>query len=213
MNPDFIRERLTINSTLTLLGKQNFTDNDDLLAWLNAQVEKYGLTTLLAHADDGVIWGKYTNGWQFSYDSFPEISPQLRLKTLQECRMFDDAAEVYLWRDADEKWHARLIQDNAGDEQTVIDEAQLLWGTDCISEAGGFIRLFDGTMQNQHAPPLALGQLSFDADHKKRPVRLWVRHYLDTDENSELPDDFKVGLTYIAYSRLVTLDPKPEVKQ
>ncbi len=212
MNAKFRRETLTTNTSLNLLGEQTFSNEADLTTWLNSQAESYKLTTLLAHADDGIIWGKYLNGWQLAHDHFPVISPQLRLDTLQECRMFHDAAEVYLWRDEANTWQARLIQDSEGNKHTIIDEAQLLWGTDCKSEAHGFSHLYDGTMQNQHTPPLTLEQLSFDEDHNFRPVRLWVRHYLDSDANIELPDKFKVGLTYIAYSRLVTLDPKPEVK-
>ena len=104
MNAEFARERLNTPSTLDTLGEQTFANDEALMAWLTEQAGDYELTTLLAHADDGVIWGKFDQGWQLSSANFPDNSPPLRLETLQGCRMFAETAEVYLWRDEQDKW-------------------------------------------------------------------------------------------------------------
>ena len=39
--------------------------------------------------------------------AFPEVSPKLRAKTLQQARLFGSDAEVLLWRDGDGAWMAR----------------------------------------------------------------------------------------------------------
>lgn len=209
------REAVTRHSTIKtdLLHDKPLTDLDTLQIWQRDWATTYGLTTLLAHADDGVIWGQFEAGaWRLSNTAFPKISPLLRLETLQECRMFGEKAEVYLWRDDANRWQARLIEDDTGEETLTFDETQILWGTEAIQEKNGFTRLADGTMENQHTPPISRDRLNFDPDHNYRPLRLRIRHYLDTDHDvAGLPDMFKVGLTYIALSRLVALETNPEV--
>ena len=55
---------------------------------LSAQARSYGLRWLLAHADDGVIWGEFRpDGLHISSDAFPHISPSLRVETLQQMRV------------------------------------------------------------------------------------------------------------------------------
>jgi CRISPR-associated protein (TIGR03984 family) len=196
------------------LGEQRIENESALQTWLSEQARTHDLTTLLAHADDGVIWGYFVNEqWQLSHPPFPELSPKLRLETLQECRLFGEQAEVYLWRDDLNSWRARLIKDDAGEAMETFDETHLLWGTEAIEEKDGFTRLADGTMENQHTPPVSRDQLNFNPDQNYRPLRLRLRHYLDTDRNAAgLPEAFKVGLTYIALNRLVALEPAEEVK-
>lgn len=209
-----VAEQRQVQVTPDLLGEQRFENESALQTWLLDQAGAHGLTTLLAHADDGVIWGTFVNGqWQLSDSPFPEISPKLRLETLQACRLFGEQAEVYLWRNDLNGWRARLIKDGAGEEMETFDERQILWGTEAIEEKekDGFTRLADGTMENQHTPPVPLARLNFNPDQNKRPLRLRIRHYLDLDQNAvELPDAFKVGLTYIAMSRLVALETNSE---
>src|SRR5512139_3925873 len=84
--------------------------DQDLFEWLNAHAQTYNLKYLLAHADDGIIWGHFRQGnLNISNCVLPQ-SPLLRLATLQQCRVFSQAGEVMLWRFGGE-WKARFIGD------------------------------------------------------------------------------------------------------
>ena len=154
---------------------------------LSEQAKLYGLRWMLAHADDGVIWGELRDDkLHLSCDAFPKISPPLRIETLQQVRLFGHLAELLMWRD-ESTWRARLIKDHAGELNPCYDEDHLLWGTDTDQEKDGFVLLRQGKEGLRHALPLA------SAD--SRP-RLKVRHYIAYDQD---------GQAYIAYSRLVSL--------
>ncbi|WP_297029166.1 CRISPR-associated protein Csx19 [Thermogutta sp.] len=170
----------------------------DVKVWLQTQAVQHNLRWLLAHADDGVIWGELRNGQLVTSESVaPEVSPPLRAETLQQVRLFATRAELLLWRDGDNRWHARLIRDAGHGEKPTftdaIDEPQILWGTDPQPLANGFTLMSDGAQGLRHAVPLDVrGRF----DESSRPLRLWVRHYLQDDES---------GFTRIVASRLFDL--------
>ncbi|GBC77431.1 hypothetical protein HRbin08_00909 [bacterium HR08] len=175
----------------------------DVKAWLQTQAVRYKLKWLLAHADDGVIWGELRNGQLVTSDSVaPEVSPPLRTETLWQARLFATHAELLLWRDGDNQWHARLIRDALKGETPAftdaIDEPQLLWGTHG-EHRNGFTLLRDGAQGLRHAVPM---ELPLGKNNEADPPRLWVRHYLREDQN---------GFTRIVASRL--LDLRQEVKK
>lgn len=151
---------------------------------------KYALRWLLAHADDGVIWGELrADGLHLSSDVFPDISPPLRTVTLQQVRLFGPQAEILLWKDGS-GWRARLIRDE-GEERDCVDEAHMLWGTEIEERRDGFTRLREGREGLRHAPPLP--------DSARPPVYLRVRHYIAYNLD---------GQAYIAYSRLMGIDAR-----
>ncbi|MEJ5346112.1 MAG: CRISPR-associated protein Csx19 [Chloroflexus sp.] len=160
----------------------------ELQSWLDAQARIYQLNWLLAHADDGVIWGKLRNdGLHLSGDAFPDISPPLRAVTLQQVRLFGSAAELLLWRDGS-IWQTRVIQDGAGEPCEYYDESHLLWGDRVEERKDGFLLLRQGSEGLRHTPPLPqVAQL---------PAQLRVRHYLAYDAD---------GQAYVAFSRLIAL--------
>lgn len=173
----------------------------DVKDWLQKHGAQYDLKWLLAHADDGVIWGELRNKQLITSDSVaPEVSPPLRTETLQQARLFAEHAELLLWRDGDNQWHARLIRDAVEGENPTfteaIDEPQLLWGTHG-EHRNGFTLLRDGAQGLRHAVPM---ELPLGENNKTEPPRLWIRHYLQDDQN---------GFTRIVASRL--LDLKQEV--
>lgn len=178
-----------ISSGFHLIQKVSVPENflsQPLLA-LSEQAKLYSLRWLLAHADDGVIWGELRDDkLHLSCDAFPDVSPPLRIETLQQVHLFGHLTELLMWRD-ESSWGARLIQDNTGELHQYYDEAHLLWGTDVDLKKDGFILLRQGKEGLRHAPPLA------SAD--SRP-RLNVRHYIAYDLDCQ---------AYIAYSRLVSL--------
>jgi CRISPR-associated protein (TIGR03984 family) len=179
------------------------TDNiTDVKQWLQTQAATYGLVWLLAHADDGVIWGRVTNGQVItSHDAAQndneakKVCPPLRLETLQQARLFAVHGELLLWRDGDNAWHARLIRDAQNGESTewneAFDEPQLLWGTHGRHLSSDFTLLEDGAQGLRHAVPR---KLPLDASRETIPPRLIVRHYTNKD-----------GFTRIVASRLVDL--------
>lgn len=177
----------------------DISTNLDINEWLEKQAEKYQLKFLLAHAEDGVIWGKFQDGKLLTADNVFDFLPQLRLFTLQQCRAFGETSEVMLWH-TDEGFKARLIQDEKDTE--FILENQILWGTQPDKTCGGFTLVSDGLQGLRHAVPLT--DIEFDQKQKLyRPLRLSVHHYVDTDE--------KTGLTRIYLSRLVNLITEKEL--
>jgi CRISPR-associated protein (TIGR03984 family) len=170
---------------------------NDVKEWLQTQASTHKLKWLLAHADDGVIWGKVENGSLLTSDTVaPEVSPPQRAETQQQGRLFAGNAELLLWRNGDNQWHARLIRLSAdGEAPTFIDainEPQMLWGTHG-EHRNGFTLLCDGAQGLCHAVPI---ELPLGQNHETKPPRLWVRHYLQDDDN---------GFTRIAASRLFDL--------
>lgn len=178
-------------------GEVQFSSNDNLKKWLT----DYKLTYLLAHAEDGVIWGRFDNGQlTIANEVFtkPDFDfPPLRLFTLQQCRIFSKNAEVMLWKFG-KGWKFRLIKDDNNSEQECLhDEHQILWGTQVEKESNGFnfTLVSDGSQGLRHAVPLPNIKDKFKDG--KRPLRLTVRHYIEYEENT--------GVARIFLSRLVDL--------
>ncbi|HRQ68284.1 MAG TPA: CRISPR-associated protein Csx19 [Candidatus Syntrophosphaera sp.] len=151
----------------------------------------YNLRWLLAHADDGVIWGELrADGLHLSGNAFPDVSPSLRAEMLQQARLFGPQGEILLWKE-NAAWRGRLIQDEASETEDAFDETHLLWGTEVEERRDGFTLLREGREGLRHAPPLP--------DNAQLPVRLGVRHYVAYDAN---------GQAYIPYSRLTGIDAR-----
>lgn len=162
--------------------------------WLTRQAVANGLTTLLAHADDGVIWGQLESGGRLalSHDAFPDVSPPLRAITLQQARLFSEQAELLVWRDGDGGWRTRLLKDDGGPKHDAwcFDETHLQWGDHQEGEADGFTLVAEGQEGLRHAVPLPAAAVPFDLPEKTsdrwHPLRLGVRQYLDRDEDGTL---------------------------
>lgn len=179
------------------------TGPNDLRDWLQGQAKEHDLTHLLAHADDGVIWGVIqSNGTlKTSHEAAQEnakaaaVCPPLRLRTLQQARLFGKDAELLLWRDGDNVFRGRLIEDvkdgGAADWNESYDEPQLLWGTQGVALKDNFTLLEDGAQGLRHAVPLLDG-----LDLTKQRVQLVVRHYLAQEDFAR-----------VAVSRLIALEP------
>lgn len=171
--------------------------------WLSQQMRTHKLKYLLAHADDGVIWGRLEGEELItSHDVASEYSPPLRSTTLQMARIFAHAGELLVWRDEADKWAGRLIAEatpGAAPEWTAaFDEQQVLWGTNARPRERGFTLMSDGSQGLFHVIPLNLtGQF----DEQTRPLRLVVRHYLKADD---------YGFVRVNASRLLSLLPEPE---
>lgn len=191
------------------VSTETLTDKS-LKDWLKLQAitKDYQLPYLLAHAEDGVIWGYFdinSDTLETSNETFPECKfSELRLLTLQQCRIFGENGEVFLWKSNGE-WHSRLILQSKVSELIAkkqidfIPETQVLWGTQGKTN-GNFTLLCDGSQGLRHAVPIT--EINFIQDKKKqhRPVRLEVHHYFCYDQD---------GLARIFLSRLVSLKKEP----
>lgn len=161
-------------------------------AWLAEQAHAHGLTTLLAHAYDGVIWGTMKGTSLLLAPATFGMSPALRPETLQQARLFAGDAELMAWRDGAGPWRARLLRDGPGvGHGWCLDEDQMLWGD--TAERGPedeFTLVADGQQGLRHAVPLT--GIRFPGSGQ-RPLRLGVRHYLAADAD---------GMLHIIHSRL-----------
>jgi CRISPR-associated protein (TIGR03984 family) len=186
--------------------------NESLENWLKKQAitENYYLPYLLAHTEDGVIWGRFdiqTRSFEISKQLFPEYDfPNLRLSTLLQCHIFGEAGEVLLWK-SNKKWCARLILQSKVSKLLqhqqigVIPENQILWGTQGKTR-DNFTLLSDGSQGLKHAVPISVEESYFDKDKKEyRPVRLELHHYFCYEKD---------GIARIFVSRLVSIKKEAE---
>lgn len=167
-------------------------------SWLAQQMHAHTLTYLLAHDDEGVIWGRLDQeGLITSYDVAPEYSPPLRSETLQTVRVFGTDGELLVWRDEMGMWTGRLIAEatpGTPDEWTqAFDEQQILLGTRTELRARDFTLMSEGSQGLVHAVPLPVIE---QIDEQHRPLRLAVRHYVKADKN---------GFMQVSASRLYNL--------
>jgi CRISPR-associated protein (TIGR03984 family) len=198
---------LKVYQQLTQISEETLTETS-LKDWLtqHAITENYQLPYLLAHAEDGIIWGRFdveNLALETSDRAFPECQFScLRLSTLQQCRIFGEAGEVLLWNDSG-VWRSRLILQSkvseliAQQQIGLIPELQILWGTQGKTN-GNFTLLSDGSQGLKHAVPISVDQTYFSKDRNElyRPVRLEVNHYFCYDSD---------GVAKICLSRLVSL--------
>ncbi len=165
-----------------------------------ANHQDLGLGWLLAHADDGVIWGRLDAGnhMSLSSDNFNDligISPALQAITLQQLRFFGECAELHIWRVGKQQFQARLLAEtDAGETKKCFDETQILWGNRAEGQENKYTLVTEG-QGIRHIVPLDVPEDRF-ADDKRRPLRLQLRHYLDHDD---------IGQARIYLSRLVNV--------
>jgi CRISPR-associated protein (TIGR03984 family) len=175
-----------------------FTEQAAALAKIIGTADWY----LLAHADDGVIWGKVAGGNltmsdRAIGDKHATLSPNdtarteveaalktcapLRRETLQQARLFCEKGELLVWRDGDNRFHARLLRDAQHGEASLwdehFDEPQMLWGSSNHDTPlpHDFTLWSDGAQGLRHAMPLPP---AIDAQGNAAPPRLVVRHYI-----------------------------------
>lgn len=179
--------KLTIESCCAAVIQReadlDFSGSTDVLDWLlkkaQALCASYPESTvyLLAYADDGVVWGRLSDDAQTlltSHNVARAVSPLLRTLTLQQAHLFCVQAEWLLWKDGENRLHARLLVDDADTPEfdACYDESQMLWGTKGKQLKLGFTLLTEGAQGLRHAIPMEI-----DLNAPPDP-RLCVRHYL-----------------------------------
>jgi CRISPR-associated protein (TIGR03984 family) len=171
---------------------------EDPRGWLANRMHQ-DMPWLLAHADDGVIWGKLQEDGTLLLSSdvfddpieYPSVAVLLRAVTLQQVRAFGPAGELLIWR-TDDGFAGRLLNDDQIELEALPDEEHLLWhlGNPVrVDQRTGFALLQEGQQGQRHAPPVI-------PQGRRRPA-LTVRHYVDYDDEDQ---------AYIALSRLLGLE-------
>ncbi len=165
-----------------------------LLAWhKNAQNPE--MPYLLAHTDDGVMWGIIEKGTLHlsSQQQWQAVSRQVQLTgvKIQQLRLFGSAGELLIWRVGEGVFNGRLLADGPTAPPNSYEEHHLLWG-EGVETGGKFTLLRDGEQELYHAPPLPQA--------RGRRARLKVRHYIEYDARQQ---------AYVGLSRLVGLEQAP----
>lgn len=165
---------------------EKLPENDNVRAWLENQLNEKR-PTLLAFADDGVIWGRLVDKKLVTGPGQPELHG----KTLQQAFAFGEDDEVRLFRDELGDWKARCVVD-VGNVENVIVESQILWGDKSVGRQGDFLEVseFRKGIPNQFLPV-------DDVFNEEECVRLEVHHMVTYDEQT--------GEARIALSRLAGL--------
>ncbi|MEH1789785.1 MAG: CRISPR-associated protein Csx19 [Nostoc sp.] len=188
---------------------QEISNTNDLRQWIKQKVQssEHNLKYLLAHAEDGVIWGYFDSEGNLITPTEPEeLFPQckfplFRYETLQQCRVFGDSEEIMFWR-AEDGLRAIVIKDNQHSE--FICEQQILWGTQAEQVRDKFTLVSDGSQGLRHAVPLQ--NIEFNKTEKLyRPLYLVVRNYIDYEQQT--------GLARIYLSRLVSLKSRKVIDE
>jgi len=183
----------------------SFAGADAVREWLEQQAADLDVRWLLAHAEEGVQWGRVVRSEEgVQLELSPEgVRELLAPAKLWDVRLFGPTAEVFLWRTEAGGFAARWIED--ADEANVtwkdaIDEPYLLLGKSGrhIGVPPEWTQLtegHDGALY-QHVIP---GRARLDGDGSTgalaSPVALRVRHYVTPN-----------GTATIVASRLVQLE-------
>jgi CRISPR-associated protein (TIGR03984 family) len=192
MGVGMTREILNLGWEINPVNAHMLT-TDALYDWLSQFATDGDI--LLAHAVDGVIWGRVSNGTlHTSHEIDRKISPELRIETLQQLRLFNTERELYLWRDGD-GWQARRATEVHHEHaDAVLKEHHILWGTKGTLQAHGFTLLEDGSQGLRHIVPIDASGVN--EKHTRACMR--VHHYLGMDSEA--------GVASIVYSRLAGIE-------
>lgn len=143
----------------------------------------------LIHADDGVLWGRIDAG-QLEYPPASDWTPQLRTTTIQQCRVFNAAGELFIWREPKGGWRGRRFVEDGGQYQT-ISEDTILYGDEVVDpqlslppQSTQFTAIRQKDIGVRQIVPVAISQADFDGNPAQR-VKLEVVHYLDQDEDGQ----------------------------
>jgi CRISPR-associated protein (TIGR03984 family) len=166
---------------------------DDSGHWLvecaTAFLGTNGISNALIHMDDGVLWGIVDGDHlTVSPQSKPphdDWTPQLRSKTIQQCRLFGNKGELFVWREDEGKWCGRVVIDEEDTKYEQIQEAQILYGSRVHSsqeDPARFTRVFEPTSGIRQIVPEQATNSDFG---NGRRLTLTVLHYLTADEDGQ----------------------------
>lgn len=163
----------------------------DPLIWLARKAAEHDLKTMLAFAENGVLWGRVESGTlRLASSAFPEYQRSFNLAHLHELRLFGEQAELHLWKNSDSTFKFRIFEEGNFNGET-MEQTYLLWGNGLAQPdpKDGFTLMAEGRQNFYHVPPLA--------DGAGTHAGLRIRHYFEQDDD---------GQARICFSRLVKLE-------
>jgi CRISPR-associated protein (TIGR03984 family) len=143
-----------------------------------------GTKYALIHADDGVLWA-IVNGNDLLYPTQSNWTPQLRSKTIQQCRIFGTTGELFIWREGEHQWRGRVVLEEPGAEYELIEEAQILYGDRVhLSQPAppGFTAIYEATTGMRQIVPGLVTTSDFTRGCR---MTLAVTHYLTADSHGQ----------------------------
>jgi len=175
MEKNGLRLLENIKSEVTYLG-----EIENLFDAAKEHIQKK--SSVVLYLDYEVKIGEFENG-SFRFFNEDSFDP----KYVQRLRIFNKDEELYIWRSGD-KIFGRLRKDGEGEETTIVDVNQVLFGTKAVHE-NGWTRLWEerGTFL------IIPGE--FEADEHKKRVALRTRNYIEYMEVKSFP---KVRETMLA---------------
>ena len=172
--------------------------NGEVRVWLESQMKEHDLPTLLAFADDGVIWGHWDGNALTISQDLDDSYPELKEKTLQQAFAFGKDIEVRLFRNELGEWKAWQIKDDG----EFITESQILWG-DKPHEDQPNHDVFQRLLAERKGIPPQLIPIKGNVDPASC-IRLEVHHLVDFTADGE---------AFIAISRLAGLSIDEKAKE
>ncbi len=164
--------------------------NNDIRSWINLQLKNNSAKTLLAFADDGVIWGN----WDGTNLVAAQNAPALRGETLQQAHLFDANEELRLFRDELGGWKSVKVSSDVSDAERVIVEKQILWGDELDNTQPAQSGFLHARSDRKGIPMQTIPVQGTLND--KTCIRLDVHHLVDYNGSGE---------AYIVASRLAGL--------
>ena len=179
-------------------------DDTAVAAWIETQMGQGERPFLLAHTDDGVVWGRWDGkalrtSHEIAVGTDSEgISPPLEGIMLQQAFVFGEHSEIRLFHNELGNWAAKEIRE--GTDADMIVESQLLSGNNVIREwpQQEFTHLRDKVQQGlDQIVPLLVSQTQIDDETRPLRARLRLHHFITYDADS--------GEARIGLSRLVNV--------
>ena len=187
----------------------------NVIKWLSGEGEQPTCITpdyayLLAHCDDGIIWGYFDEDKQLHVSSglFGDRSPHLLSdgNNLKQLRLFGSKREILIWKTSNELI-GRTITDNdkylkylePRPEKRIVLGNRLAKVPDNVKNPDNGFSLLSNPARRYHIAPILCSESDF-MDEENRPtwpLRLELKHYFEQDKET--------GTIRIFLSRLVRL--------
>ncbi len=175
----------------------NLPVDGNVRGWIEGQLKGIESATLLAFADDGVIWGDWKDGKLTTAHEVDSTYPELREKTLQQAYLFNSDSEIRLFRDETGRWKSYQVKDQG----EPLVERQILWGDKPNTKQPGHPAFTSLLAERKGIPPQLIPVAG--TMNAEDCVRLELHHMVDYTD---------AGEAYIAISRLagVSIGKKAE---
>ena len=172
----------------------DFVEDDGM--WLvTCAASHLGATNVsyaLIHLDDGVVWGK-VQGDKLVVPGQGDWTPKLRSVTVQQCRLFGDKGELFIWRESEGRWRGRIVIEE-NETYNLITEHQMLIGKRVyrngteqeqrvwLTVPDGFTPIIEIETGMRQIVPIEISDRDFQANKR---AYLTVCHYLAPDDDGQ----------------------------